>query len=609
MSPELLSERREIMPEPHLDQPAAESFLDRDLARKFWPENIAGNEKFLEQIDQRRELCDSLDAVINSLPRPDVHLSEAIKNGRLSEEQAARMYSALNKMLEQGRDYQRIILYLPFEFLPNESWQPAEENLRQALGDFKNNYLAAWHNLLDIQDVRANFVDGDVLEVSRRSGDLPRVVKAAHLAPKLVASGMLKVEDIDNIITETDDQLLRESLGEALAVIADSENLAEKKAAEAITPADIQNELSEKFKNIDQEDFGDSSEKRKKWLQEMKKQEAIDLAGEKISAAILDDSLSAPEGYLSSGESRQAFVEGARLAIEAAAETEPEKASSLYSKYEQNLLELWRGDDREIKNPLAKTFRRLNNFGIVSDAQLADLNIIQPKLSGRLSENLAAVKEMPEIRAMVAKSEKDPELSRLIYPVAMVYGSRLKGYGEADADIDLAVFVRPGIALAEREKLQELLKNNFAHDKIGGQIAEFWLEEKGNELSVRDLPERDTKMGESFWTHVLFGAAGVGDEQAMSELREKLLAPYLRETDKKIMNREARGLYLEEMERDILQYRLLHKGYERFFPPAGGLHSAHADKVDGESMFWDSGYRQLATKLFASRVFLPKFQT
>jgi len=31
---------------------------------------------------------------------------------------------------------------------------------------------------------------------------------------------------------------------------------------------------------------------------------------------------------------------------------------------------------------------------------------------------------------------------------------------------------------------------------------------------------------------VLFGAAGVGDEQAMSELREKLLAPYLRETIK-----------------------------------------------------------------------------
>jgi len=87
------------------------------------------------------------------------------------------------------------------------------------------------------------------------------------------------------------------------------------------------------------------------------------------------------------------------------------------------------------------------------------------------------------------------------------------------------------------------------------------------------------------------------------------LAPYLRETDKKIMNREARGLYLEEMERDILQYRLMHKGYERFFPPAGGLHSAHADKVDGESMFWDSGYRQLATKLFASRVFLPKIKT
>jgi len=40
---------------------------------------------------------------------------------------------------------------------------------------------------------------------------------------------MLKVEDIDKIITETDDQLLRESLGEALAVIADKK-IRQKKA-------------------------------------------------------------------------------------------------------------------------------------------------------------------------------------------------------------------------------------------------------------------------------------------------------------------------------------------------------------------------------------------
>jgi hypothetical protein len=58
------------------------------------------------------------------------------------------------------------------------------------------------------------------------------------------------------------------------------------------------------------------------------------------------------------------------------------------------------------------------------------------------------------------------------------------------------------------------------------------------------------------------------------------------------------------MERDTLLYRLMHKGYEQFFPRFGGDED-YANRVDGESMFWDSGYRWLATRLFVNRVFLP----
>jgi hypothetical protein len=63
------------------------------------------------------------------------------------------------------------------------------------------------------------------------------------------------------------------------------------------------------------------------------------------------------------------------------------------------------------------------------------------------------------------------------------------------------------------------------------------------------------------------------------------------------------------MERDTLQYRLMHKGYERFFPAYGGMKTPHGDRIDGESIFWDSGYRDAAIKLFANRVFLPKISS
>ncbi len=123
---------------------------------------------------------------------------------------------------------------------------------------------------------------------------------------------------------------------------------------------------------------------------------------------------------------------------------------------------------------------------------------------------------------------------------------------------------------------------------------------------MRDLAEPDMALGERSWTHVLFGGVWEGNKEAIDELREKLLVPYFSNTKTIIHGREARGLYLEELERDTLQYRLMHKGYERFYPPRGGIDAPHADRIDGKSVFWDSGYRAMAIKLFASRVFLPK---
>lgn len=635
---------RESMQKISFEPPVIESFLDPARAAEVWPPEFAGNKAFLEQVEARKTLLDNLNDVFNSLPRPDISIEDGVRQGQMTEEQAEKFYDSLSDLLESGQDYRRIILYLPFESLPDSKWRPSGEKLRQASSRFRQAYMKTWKSLLLTQDVRANFVDGDVLEVERREGDLPRVVKAAHLIPKLVENGFLEAKEAVELMEESDDQVLKDSIADTLPILADQGHLTDKEikymegsedktvnsmahivvsnmkaeeehigtTAKTITFSSVREELNKEFSRIEAEDYGDIMEKRKVWLQQTKRQEAIAASGGDINASILENKLADDEvvNFLTadaSTASQQALVEGIRQVIESVASIDQGKAQALYAQYGKNLLKLWKNNDPEIKEKLTKTFHRFRQLKIIDDRQLAELDINMPKLSGPFSENLKAIpEEMNGIRDIAAAVEADPELSRLIYPVVLVYGSRLKGYGMQQADLDLGVFVRPGIAVSDRPKLQELLKKVFAHDKVQGKVTEFWLEEKDNQLCVRDFAEPDVSLGESYWTHVLFGAAWEGDKEVMRELREKLLAPYMHETDKKIQGREARGLYLEELERDTLQYRLMHKGYGRFYPPYGGIHTPHAGEIDGDSLFWDSGYRQLATKLFARKVFIPK---
>ena len=617
---------------------AIESLFDLIRVAEIWPESIATNDVFLEQITQRKELNERLENTIDCLPRPDMPLETAINQGYVTKRQATELYEFLSILLESGQDYRRLVLYLPFEFLSKAS----------ASDRFKKAYMEAWKSLLSAHDVRANFVDGDVIELEKRVDDLPRVVKAAHLIPKLVENGLMEVKDAIALMEESNDQILKNSIADTLPVLADMGFITEKeikfmeksedrlignmariivsnmkmKAKEKQTKiisktitfssSSIQKELDDEFSRIDTQDYGDITKKREIWLRQKKKQEVIEVFGKDISAAIIKDSLEdkTVKSFLTFEAdtlSQQVLVEGIRKAVESVGLTDLNKARLLFTKYREILLTLWENNDPETNETLSKTFRRFRNLGIIDNKQLAQLNIDIPKLAGPFSENLKSInEEMSDIQNMVASAESNPELSHLIYPTVLIFGSCLKGYGRQKADIDIGIFVKPGTSFNNRVRLQELLKENFTHKKIRGEIVEFWLEEKENQLKIIDFTESDVTLGKSYWAHILFGAAWKGNKDIMRELREKLLAPYMYDTGKVIHERDARSLYLEEIERDTLQYRLMHKGYERFFPPCGGIHTPHSDEIDGNSMFWDSGYRQLATKLFASRVFLPK---
>lgn len=642
MNPERFIPFQENIPKPTVHVPAVESFQAPEAAAVVWPSEIATNENFLAQIKSRRELSRNFKAVFDNLPTPNFSLEEAVAHDLITEQQLADLYDSLSDLLESDSDYDRLILYLPFGILPNPTWQSADEKTTAAQTRFSENYLRVWDLLLGTHDVRANFIDGDVLEVDRRTGDLPRVVKAAHLVPELVTAGLLTPITVIKLIEDTPDPVLQESLADTLPVLADLDLLAQSDiekitesdnafleevssiiaadqpaknrplTSENITLSTINEQLAIELANLKTADYGDVTDKRKDWLAEKDGQAMINRLSNEVSLLIINQKLT-PEmasGFLaadSTSESQRILIEGIRKAIEETASKDLPVAEILYNQYQEVLLSLWRSGSPETKPSLTETFHHLHHLDIANDYLLTKLGIANPNLEGQLSENLKLLKpEVASIKNSLRTIETSPELASLFYPVALVYGSRLKGYGSETSDIDVAVFIKPEASGTSEAGLAEILDSVFDHQKIKGGVAVFWLKENGDYLAIRDVKSENIVSGSDYWTHIFFGGAWEGKAEAIKELYAKLLTPYLYETNKIIHDHPARTLYLEEMERDALQYRLMHKGYDKFFPKAGGINTPHSNKIDGDSIFWDSGYRQLATKLFIDKVFLPK---
>lgn len=641
---ELLFDNLEILKEVRMITTCIpiESFFDPLLTKAFWPEYVARDPAFLGQIKQRQILINCLENTLFP-PRPDCTTRDLMTG--LYQNEAIEMYSLLADLLEAGPDYQRLVLYLPFELLPDQTTLRLKKSVQEAATRFKQAYMAAWRNLLDTHDVRANFVDGDVTEEDQLAGSAPRVVKAAHLIPKLVERDLLKTEEVITLMEESRDLVLKNSIADALPVLMDFGLLCEADlqrmrkspdrlvrnmvaiiAARAklpgqtantfagpVTTVFVQKMIIDKASWIAADDKKHITAKRRAWLLETRKNKILEEIGGIIAAAIANgrlDEETITDFLTSYALCQQALIEGIRIAIESTARTDIGMSLTLCRRYENALLWLWQNSEDDTKELVARALRRFHRLGVFGGNRLKQMGMPIPDLAGPLTDNLAMMeKEIRDLKQMVASITSSPELSQLIYPVVLLSGSRLNGYAGTEADIDIAILVRPRISFTDRPKLHGLLSQFFNHKYIhSDDIKEFWLDADGDRLLIREFDGFDVCIGQRYWTHILFGAAWIGEENILRELFAKLLVPYLSDSTGPIMGRESRGLCLEDMEQSALQYRLMHKGYDRFFPAYGGIHTPHSDGIDDESMFWDCGFRQLATKLFCRRVFLPKLQ-
>ena len=409
--------------------PLCDLLRDAALSASLWPEAA---ETLRRQIAARRALAETvrarLDAVVSGTESPELD-------------------AALTALLRNA-DTLRLALYLPVQTLrPGCALSGA--------------FLDAWDALLGVQDVRANFVDGDVPEPRVSAGPPERIVKAAHLAPLMVQRGLIAPETLERLLTQARDPVLCWSLADAV---------------DALEPLGI------------------------------------------AASASLRQARDALPARL-----------GTRYHTPAPLCVTPARAAWLRQQTE--------------RGPRPTVWPEID-------------------LSAPLSSRMESLRSEYAAAAALAQSLD----LNATFGVVLLGGSRLKGYGRPDSDVDLCVLTREGRLLDEK-----------------GHVAVS--------ASVFERPE--------MLAHAVFNTVWVGEPARVAALRHDLGLRYFSKRDP-----TRRAMTLERLEQDLLQYRLLHKGWPRLCPDTDPQYK-RCPSIDGESAFYETGYRVAATKLFADAVFLP----
>ncbi|HEU5114715.1 MAG TPA: hypothetical protein VFT82_03040 [Candidatus Paceibacterota bacterium] len=562
----------------------------------FWRKSVLDDSWLRKYAEWRRLAIDDLDSLFRRIPNPSMSLQKAVAAGLVTEIEAASAYQRLAFYLHAEPWSDRLVLYLPFELLPERDWKPTEIKLAAAASRFRDSYLRAWHELLSCEDTRANFVDGDIPEAEMRTGPLPRVVKAAHFIPILIAKGFISREEAEFIRDSADNLTLRKSAMEAIDCIGNdpkpSEHYDSTRLSERLALA--REEIKE---SQDSHLYFGKPKTRIAWEMKRDKAAAIRRAAKDISLLLKAGTISADAFLQNLGQEDADMTMIGILVAQMATETAPD----LFPSFKPFLAACLTDADQETADAAESAFFRLVAGGVAEADILSTLGLQMPDLEGGVALGSIEVDEYSSIAQAIAHSEA----GAYVLPVAIAYGSRIKGYGSRTADLDTAIFVKPGVPYEHRAAIQKLLKETLEPLGIGMPV-DFWLESDERGLRIRDFPDPDRTQGDSTLVHVLFGSIWTGEESVLRRLFADVLERYLYANgSERILGQSARTVWLLEMERDILLYRLMHKGYARSNPERTSEFVPKSDALATNVSFWDPGYRRLASKLFLKKVFLP----
>lgn len=422
----------------------------------------------------------------------------------------------------------RLALYLPMSLIPEAN----DLRIDQSTDEFVDQFLHSWYKLLAIHEPRANYTDGDL----HMSPDTPMIIPATYLTPALIKKGLVASNSPH---------------GDNLRPIASN-----------ISP----------------------DQRRVNWIKKEQERQRIQKFGAAFSQKILNGNASSLDIKDTNFFAHMVIV-GLGKAIETA--KSPEMARGIFEdSYQQFSQAVQNVEHYDIATIV---LRRLFNLGFISASELHGFNICPTNLCGPiLSLNLFS--RLSEVKSLESLLRTDSELAKIIYPTMVLYGSALKGYGSPDSDLDTIVFIRPELCpVNDLHRVERILD-----EKLPGS-AYCWLQQRGGAsetfklLKIHDAkPEaNDPRVRTEYDAHNLFSGVWIGDSGTKQKLCDELLVPISRGGDQKL-----RSVLLQEMERNLLQYRLLHRGYETYYPVT-------------DPTFLDEGYRMMATKLYLSNVFIP----
>jgi hypothetical protein len=562
--------------------PPIETLTEKLSGQSFWPEALVNRATFTAQIEQRRALLKDLQQVFSTLPLT-LSLTDGLNQGLVTERAATELYESLSIVLRSDESQERLALYLPFELL--SPTKDATPRLTKAATEFARAFTQAWEAQLTQHEVRANYVDGDVLEPELLIGDHPRVVKAAHMIPGLVAIGHMDTANAWKYYHNSEDSLLRQSIADSLYVASDlglqhPDLLPSRADPDPTTIPTV-----------------GTTPGRLRWLEKVAKE-----AARRKDAELLARLLGAGTHVTESPHGISVLV-----ALEAIRHASLLDASVYFRHRAWIEMIAQEHQTTAITDSLQTLHAYLHANAILDDHDLANMGIWIPQLAGPFYTNRQRLSPSTDkIMEMCTRITRHPQLSQWVYPIMLVYGSRVKGYGLSDADCDVAVFIKPNTDRSMRDYLEQTLQEIFDHQHLDGDIKMFWLAADGTTLKVIDWPDLCRSDGWSSWLYILFGALWFGDVEDIRVLHEQLLTPYFCAPDVEKDGKPIHTRWVEEIERDSLQYRLLHKGFERFYPIISPMNTLHGNLIDGSSAFYDTRYRRIATELFVRRVFLPQ---
>jgi predicted nucleotidyltransferase len=533
--------------------------------------------------EERMDLCKKIKNLFDKVPDVNMDFDDVFEKELINSEDLIDIYNGLGKFIEEDiENNSRIILYLPSQLLPDMGKEIDNENLKKSRENFSEVYKKSWIRLLFVEDWRADFVDGDILEPGL--GKPVPIRKAAHLLPDILEKKIISSDEIKTLIEVCDDENLKINLTEGLIVAVD------KKLINFDFDENLVNKLLELKKPKIDENFI-VSRARFRWDNQIQKEKEIDEKSEIICQKIIDGEINFSE---------------INDVTEIVAIFKASKKISLTEKYLPLIYNCWTKDKNIFGNSIKSGLSHWKKMNIISDEVLEKFGIKLPNFNEPMLIDTKEIvkKDFGIFREAVEKIKEDNGLMKYIYPTFLVFGSRVKGYAGVDADMDAVVLFRPKTPFKKREEILERLNQKIPALKNVEKILEYWIDKKDEQFGFK-TPEQNGKIIGAQEIHIFLNGIWISANNEFRKINEDIKNKYLNLDRFEEQKEEIRTGFLRQLENDNIQYRLMHKGWKYFNPSKKNQGTSHSELIDWKSDFWDPGYRRVATKLFLSKVFLP----